>query len=260
MKTKLTVMLILTAAIAQGVTVEAPDWVNQVDNILAGVQGMQEMFSKDTELYANLNNTIEAMFSDFDRRELERKKLFDIVREKVSNLQSQLAIVETEKAAQLDEKNLKIRDLESDILAIRHETQQEIDRLNAIVEGLNTELESTRQAYATLIDMNGEKAEALISQLTLIKQAYTSMIDSRVTFLATLDRFVNRTRAYLAKGNADTRELGVELAGPSFLSPSETSAETAGATENLDSSGTEVSTEVENAGSDEISPEDSIQE
>ena len=201
------------------VTVQTPEWVNQVDGVLAQVQIIQQALTQDIALFLQWQQTLEVLFKDFEVREAERNKLFAALREKVNTLQSQLVLAETEKVAQLEEKNKIIQELESQIAALRAETQQEIEKLNKLIAEVNTELEDTRHAYATLIDSNAEKAEALIAQLISIKQAYSNMVDSRTTFLATLDRFVNTTRSYLSNEGAATHELGIELIGGSFLQP-----------------------------------------
>jgi septal ring factor EnvC (AmiA/AmiB activator) len=207
MKINIAVASLLLVGIAQTVPTEMPAWLGQVDTILAGVHGMYDMFIQDTELYANLTGTLETMFSDFDRRDAERKKLFELVRCKINVLNSQVI----SSANQIAEKNAQIRDLEAEILAIRHDTQAEIDRLNDVINALNIELNATREAYATLVDINEEKAELLISQLSLVKQAYAGMLDSRSSFMATLNHFINRTRVHLAKSGLDMKDLKSQI-------------------------------------------------
>lgn len=207
MKINIAIASLLLVGIAQTVPTEMPAWLGQVDTILAGVHGMYDMFVRDTELYANLTNTLEVMFTDFDRRDIERKKLFELVRCKINVLNSQVIL----SASQLIEQNAKIRDLESEIFAIRHETQAEMCRLNDIINTLNIELDAAREAYATLVDINEEKAELLISQLALVKQAYAGMLNSRGSFMETLNHFINRTRIHLAKSGLDMKDLNNQI-------------------------------------------------
>lgn len=197
-------------------SLEVPDWVNNVDCIIAGVQGIEEMLLDDARLYQHWNKSLEGMFCDFERREADRTKLFCVVREKVSLLQSQIALSESDKASKLEESEATIQELQSTIATIREDAQEEVARLNALVETLNQQIKEAREAYATLVNLDGQKAEALISELTAIKQAYTGMIDERTTFIATLDRFVKRTRAFMAKSGTDMNTLGVELIGQSY--------------------------------------------
>src|SRR3972149_1108759 len=107
------VALLFCSSLSYAEGLQVPEWVGQVDAILVGIQGMEDMLVKDVELYLNLTSTLEGMFSDFDRRESERLKLFAAIREKVNNLQSQLALSESNNSASIEEKNIIIRDLES---------------------------------------------------------------------------------------------------------------------------------------------------
>ncbi len=213
------------------ITIEAPEWVTQVEMLLASLQGIQVVVAEDTGVFQQYQHQLTAMLGNFNSADLQRQRIILAVSNAVTALNTKLATCQSDLAAaqaslaqcQAAGSSTSTNDavlsvdvvvlqaqvvsLQEVLATLQAESKTEIDQLQKEISSLQDELVTSQQAYANLVSLDGEKAQELMAEINEIQFQFQQMVAARNSLLATLDQFTARSNQYIRDTNEQLQTL-----------------------------------------------------
>lgn len=190
-------------AVTAGDDIEIPRWWEQVDAIVAALEGVSDKFKDSTIFYNEWEANICPLNQELAARDKERQALFACIRTEFDAKLEEISHLNLT----IEQRNRLIIELGDHVSFL----ELEIHKLNEDIHRKRAEIADVTAEYEMILGENSDKADQLISVVNNLNTEYAALTHERNEFRDCLEGFYGELQKHSALARQESDSLSSEI-------------------------------------------------